>query len=320
MARNREIFTKDDVPLVEVAEQTQNLIDFFNDADRPFRDLFVEEVDQQTFLQEIEAEPGEWEKLSEGEFPGTTRAQDDDYMQMTIRTQEYGRALGFTQKFLENSTSDHVLKQVRNVLEEGMETEDRIIHDVIFNGIADGSEDLWFDVPDHGEYGFTRSHSHTFASSEDLFGDTNAHRASKHIEVAADDLRHHGWNGQKVALMSIEMKRRLRDELSWDADYHIPMATGMRSQNLREMTFSIDGVEIMTTPYLKGDEFYIVDLGENPVKEYVDREMQITRPTGGPAVEPGQIINSHATMDFGVSMTNPLGAVHFEGTSTNYSQ
>jgi hypothetical protein len=314
----REIFTKDDVPLVEVAEQTQNLVDYFNDADRPFRDLFVEEVDQQTFLQEIEAEPDEWEKLAEGEFPGTTRDKDDNYYQMTIRTEEYGRSLGMTQKFLENSTSDHILKQVRNVLEEGMETEERVIHDVIFNGISDGSEDLWFDVPDHGDYGFNRDHSHVFADSSELFGDTNAHSHLDHIEEAADELYHHGWDGQKVLLGSLDFKRGLRNELEGH-NFHIPMATGMRSTDLRDLTVNPRGVSVLTTPYLTGDEFYVIGVGENPVKEYIDREMQITRPTGGPAAEPGQIINAHATMDFGVSMTNPLGAVHFQGNSTNYS-
>lgn len=318
MARNREIHTKDDVPLVEVAEQTENLVDYFNDADRPFRDLFVEQVDQQTFLQEIKADADEWEKLSEGEFPGTTDAKEDDYMQMTIRTQEYGRALGFTQKFLENSTSDRILKQVQNVLEEGKETEERIVHDVIFSGIADGTEDVWFDVPDHGNYGFNRSHSHTFADTNELFGDTNAHSVLDHIEVAADDLYHHGWNGQKALLGSLDFKRSLRNEIEQHG-YHIPMATGMRSTDIRDETINPRGVSILTTPYLTGDEFYVVDIGENPVKEYINRDMQITRPTGGPALEPGEIVNSHATMDFGVSMTNPLGAVHFKGNSTNYS-
>ena len=314
----REIFTQDDVPLTEIAEKTQNLIDYFNEADRPFRDLFVEQVDQQTFLQEVEAEPGEWEKLAEGEFPGTTRAQDDDYYQMTIRTEEYGKSLGFTQKFIESSTSDHVLKQVRNVLEEGKETEERVIHDVIFNGISDGSEELWFDVPDHGNHGFDRTHSHTFTSTEELFGDTSSHSVLDHIEVAADDLHHHGWNGEKVLLGSLDFKRNLRDEIEQHG-YHIPMATGMRSSDIRDATINPRGVSILTTPYLSGDEFYVLDVGENPVKEYVDREMQMTRPTGGPVMEPGQIVNAHATMSFGVSMVNPLGAVHFTGDSTNYS-
>lgn len=314
----REIYTKDDVPLVEIAEKTQNLIDYFNDADRPFRDLFVEQVDQQTFLQEVESEVDEWEKLAEGEFPGTTRAQDDDYYQMTIRTEEYGKALGFTQKFIEQSTSDHVMKQVRNVLEEGKETEERVIHDVIFNGIADGSEELWFDVPDHGDYGFTRTHSHEFTSTNDLFGDTNAHSVLDHIEEAADELFHHGWSGQKVLLGSLDFKRNLRDEIEQHG-YHIPMATGMRSSDVRDLTINPRGVSVLTTPYLTGDEFYVIGVGENPVKQYVDREMQMTQPTGGPVNEPGQIINAHATMSFGVSMVNPLGAVHFTGDSTNYS-
>jgi hypothetical protein len=316
---NREIHTADDVPLVEIAEKTENLVNYFNEADRPFRDIFVEMVDQQTFLDETRANYKTWDKLSEGEFPAATRADDDPYRQMTIRTHEYGDGLGFTQKFIEQSTSDHVLKQVRNVLERGKETEEQVIHDVIFNGISDGSQDVWFDVPDHGNYSFSRDHDHVFADTAELFGDSNAHRASEHIEMAADDLRHHGWDGQKVGLMSIEMKRRLRNELSWDADYHIPMATGMRSNNLRETTFQIDGVDLLTTPYLSGDEFYIVSVGDNPVKEVMPRDMQITQPTGGPVREPGQILNATATMDFGVSMVNPLGAVHFEGTGTNYT-
>jgi hypothetical protein len=319
MARTREIHTKDDVPLSEIAEQTQNLINYFNEADRPFRSLFAEQVGQQTFLQDIESDAETWEELSEGEYPGTMSDRDDDYYQMTIRTQEYGKALGFTQKFLEKSTSDHVLSKVRAVIESGKETEEQAIHDVIFNGISDGSEDLWYDVPDHGAYEFSRDHSHDFVDTAGLFGDTNSHEPHRHIEEAADHLRHHGWTGNKVCLCSKEFKRTLRDELSWDAQYHIPQADGMRSADLSDQTITIDGVDLLQTPYLRGDEFYVVNVGEKPVKEYVEREMQVTAPTGGPALEPGQFVNSSGTMDFGVAMVNPLGAVHFAGDSTNYA-
>lgn len=313
----REIHTKDDVPLTDIAEQTQNLINYFNDADRPFRDLFATQVGQQTFLQEVESEAETWEELSEGEYPGTMSDTDDDYYQMTIRTQEYGKALGFTQKFLEKSTSDRILDKVRAVIKAGKETEEQAIHDVIFNGISDGSEDLWYDVPDHGAYEFTRDHSHVFEDTSELFGDTSAHSVLDHIEEAADELYHHGWDGQKVLLGSLDFKRTLRGELEGH-DFHIPMATGMRSTDVRDLTVNPRGVSVLTTPYLTGDEFYVVNINEKPVKEYVEREMQVTSPTGGPALEPGEFVNSSGTMDFGVAMVNPLGAVHFKGTSTNY--
>lgn len=314
----REIHTKDDVPLVQIQEETQNLIDQFNDADKPFVDLFAEQVGQQTFLQDIEADAETWEELSEGEYPGTQTHTDDDYYQMTIRTQEYGKSLGMTQKFIERSTADRLRKKIRAVVKAGKETEERAIHDVIFNGISDGTEDLWYDVPDHGAYSFDRQHNHVYSDTAELFGDTSAHSVLDHIEEAADDLYHHGWDGEKVLLGSLDFKRNLRNEIEQHG-YHIPMATGMRSSDIREQTINPRGVSVLTTPYLQGDEFYVVNVGEKPVKEYVERPMQVTAPTGGPAVDPGSFINSSGTMDFGVAMTNPLGAVHFAGDSVNFS-
>lgn len=318
-SNTREIHTKDDVPLTTIAEQTQNLINYFNDADKPFVDMFAEQVGQQTFLQDIESDAETWEELSEGEYPGTMTDTDDDYYQMTIRTQEYGKALGLTQKFIERSTSDRLMKKIRAVIESGKETEERAIHEVIFNGISDGSEDLWYDVPDHGANSFARDHSHVFADTEELFGDTSAHSVLDHIEYAADELYEHGWTGQKALLGSTDFKRSLRNEIE-DHNYHIPMATGMRSSDVRDLDIMPRGVGVLTSPYLTGDEFYVVNVNEKPVKEYVEREMQVTAPTGGPAMEPGQFINSSGTMDFGVAMVNPLGAVHFKGESTNYTQ
>lgn len=316
-ANTREIHTKDDVPLTQIAEQTQNLINYFNEADKPFVDLFSEQVGQQTFLQELESDAETWEELSEGEYPGTMTDTDDDYYQMTIRTQEYGKSLGLTQKFIERSTSDRLMSKIQAVIKAGKETEERAIHDVIFSGISDGSEDLWYDVPDHGAYTFSRDHSHVYADTESLFGDTSAHSVLDHIEQAADDLYEHGWNGQKALLGGLDFKRRLRDEIEGH-DFHIPMATGMRSTDIREQTINPRGVSVLTTPYIQGDEFYVVNIDEKPVKEYVERDMQVTSPTGGPALEPGQFINGSGTMDFGVAMVNPLGAVHFKGDSVNF--
>lgn len=313
----REIHTKDDVPLTDIAEQTQNLVDYFNDADKPFVNLFAEQVGQQTFLQDIEADAETWEQLSEGEFPGTMTHEEEDYYQMTIRTEEYGKALGLTQKFIEKSTSDRVMDRIQSVIRAGKETEEQLIHDVIFSGISDGTEDLWYDVPDHGAYTFNRDHSHDFADTSELFGDSNAHSVLDHIEEAADELYHHGWNGQKALLGSLDFKRRLRGELEGH-DFHIPMATGLRSEDIRDMTVNPRGVSVLTTPYLTGDEFYVINVDDKPVKEYIERPMQVTAPTGGPALDPGQFIQGTGTMDLGAAMVNPLGAVHFAGDSVNF--
>jgi hypothetical protein len=318
MANTHEIHTKDDVPLWEIAENTENLVNYFNEADRPFRDLFVDEVSQQTFLEQIWTDDERFEKLSEGEFPNSVGETYDDNYQLTINTSEYGQALGMTQRFIERSTSDHVMNKVEQVIENAKETEEQDIYDVVQSGISDGSEDLWFDVPDHGNYQFGRDHSHVFPDSQALFGDTSAHEPHEHIERAAEEMRHHGWNGRQVCLCSLDFKRKLRDELSWDAQYHIPMANGMRSTELRDQTVVIDGVELVQSPYLQGDEFYNIMVNDGPIKWYQDRPLQLTQPTGGPT-EPGEILNATATMSYGLAMVNPLGAVHFKGDSSNFA-
>ena len=109
--RDPEIYTADDVPLTEVAENAQQIVDYFNnEAEQPFMEIFVDEVDQQTFIQEInEARPDTFDRLAEGEFPSF---QNDtslpQYNELTIRATEYGKALGMTQKFIENATSDQL--------------------------------------------------------------------------------------------------------------------------------------------------------------------------------------------------------------------
>jgi hypothetical protein len=316
---NRELYTKDDVPLTEVTERVEQLIDWFNEAERPFMEVFVEEMDQQTFLQEIEVDPDEWEKLSEGEFPGSDDPQDPSHNQMTFRTEEYGKALNMSQRFVEKSTAAQIERKVQRMLEGAKQTQERVIHDVIFSGVYDGTGGLWFDIPDYGNYTFTDSHSHEFADSNELFGDSDAHAPHEHIEVASETLKEHGWTGTKVALVSVDWKRYLRNEVTWDMGYHIPMADGLRSADVRDIDFAFDNTAIIQSPYVTGDEFYIVDPGIKPVKYYEDRPLQLTRPQGGPLLHPGELVNAAGTMSFGAAMVNPLGAAHFAGDSVNLS-
>lgn len=327
--REPELHTADDVPLEEIAEETQLVVDYFNEeADRPFIDIFAEELDQQTFLQEInEAKPDHFDKLSEGEFPSfQNQPERDRYNQLTVRADEYGKALGLTQKYIENSTSSQVQNRIEEIVDGAAETQQEAVFDVIMDSAYDGSGGLWFEVPDNGRYTFDDTHSHTHATTDELFGavdlpDTagDGYSAQEHIEAAAENLRHHGWTGGgKVALVSKNWKFRLRNEIARGQNYHIPLATGLRETSIRNMDAQVNGVTIMETPYLKGDEFFVYDTDISPVKIYNERDLQLTRPSGGPATEPGDILNGSATMSFGVANTNPLGMVEYGGVDVNY--
>lgn len=330
--RDPEIYTADDVPLTQISENAEQIVDYFNnEADVPFVDIFVDEMDQQTFIQEInENRPDQFEPLAEGEFPGF---QNDtslpDYNELTIRTTEYGKSLGMTQKFIENSTSDRVQEKINEVVEGATETIMSDVFDVIFESTYDASGDLWFDIPDYGSYSFDKnSHSHVIPDTTTLMNDvgmpdedSDGYTAQEHFEAAAEHLRHHGWtSGQKVALVSKDWKFKLKNELTHEADYHIPMAEDLRNTSIRDMDAAQPGgVTIMQSPFLTGDEFLVYDAGVQPVKMYTERELQLTQPQGGPVTHPGDIINGSATMSYGVACTNPLAMVEFSGVDVDWT-
>jgi len=330
-AREPQIYTADDVPLADIVENAEQIVDYFNnEADVPFVDVFVEEMDQQTFIQEInEARPDKFEPLAEGEFPGF---QNDtslpNYNELTIRTTKYGKSLGMTQKYVENASSDRVQSKVNEVIEGATETMMEDVFDVIFDSVYDGSGNLWFDIPDHGAYSFDDSHSHQIPDTTTLMNDVgmpdvegDGYTAQEHFEAAAEHLRHHGWtNGQKVALVSKDWKFKIKQELTHEADYHIPMATDLRNTNIRDMNESQPGgVTLMQSPYLTGDEFLMYDTGIQPVKMYTERDLQLTQPQGGPVVHPGDILNGSVTFDYGVACTNPLAMVEFEAVDVDWT-
>ena len=307
----RNLTTKDDVSLRELLDRAERRVEYFNeDADFIFRDLFVEEVSQQHFTQLPDGE-FEWEELAEGEHPKT--AEYDDQLRMAISVSKFGRALGFTQEFINDHDSEQVQKRMMRLIEGAMELQQDQIMSVIDDGIADGSQ-LWYEPKDYGDYSFSRTHNHTFTSTGALFPDSNPHTPSEHIEEAADEIKHHPNAGSNlIGLVSSGFKRSLRDEITWDAQYRIPMADGLRSEDIRNVDVSIDGVDIVQTPWLTGNSFYVVDAGgEKPVKMHEKRPVQITRPSGGQVSDPGELIGASGSGRWGFRMADPLGAVKVE--------
>lgn len=310
----RGLTTKDDVPLRELLDTAERIIDIYDEADFPFKDMFVESTGQQNFTQLPEGE-FTWEELAEGEDPRT--AEYDEQKRMAIATATYGRSLGFSQEFIEDHTSEQVEKRVQRLIEGAVDLERTQIMNVIDNGIADGRE-LWYDVPDRGAYTFTNQHDHYHEDSSALFGDANDYKPSEHIGRAVDDLKHHGKGDRPVVLTSAGFKRSLRDEVSWDSTYHIPMATGLRQKDIRNTELTIEGARIMQTEFLNGNDFYVVDAGgDNPIKQFTKRPVQLSRPQGGQVKTPGELLGAEGTARWGMKFADPLDAVYVNATNVS---
>lgn len=316
MPVNHEIATKDGVPLSEILDTVSGIVDIYNQAERPFRDMFVESVDQQTFTQDPSGGEMTWEELAEGEAPRTGDVGESK--RVTVRIAKYGRSLGYSQEFLEDHTEQQVLKRFRRMVEGAKEREEQTIFNALKDGIADGRE-LWYDVPDYGDYSFTNTHDHFFDDTDELFdndgADDTAYPAHRHIEEAKAHLTHHGFTGPFVALTSSSFKRALRDEISWDAQYHVPMATSMRSSDIQDLDIVVDGVRLVETPWISGDEFYITQVqNDSPLKFYERRPVQITAPNGGQVQHPGELVSASGSARFGVKMVDPIRAVYGNAT------
>jgi hypothetical protein len=309
MARRHELHTADGVAIDDLLEKARVLIDRYNDAEKPFRDMFAETVSEQTFYQEAEQDDVYWDELSEGEQPRAMRQEEDDGKWMTIRGTTYSKSLGMSQKYVRRTPSEEILRKLRNLLSGAKNTEEQLIYSTLQNGIIDGSG-AWYDIKDYGEYSFSNSHDHVFGSTSELFGDANNYYAHEHIEEAKRELTHHGMEGPFVALVSNSFKRSLKNELSWDAQYHIPMANGMRSADVQDLDIVIDGVRLVESPWMAGDKFYCTQAqNESPIKFLEERPVQVTRPNGAVVRSPGDLLGANAEADYGCRMADPLAAV-----------
>jgi hypothetical protein len=317
MARRHELHTADGKNIEDLLEMARTLFDRYNDAEKPFTEMFAETVSEQTFYQEPRRDDIYWDKLSEGEQPRAMREEDYDDKWMTIRSDTYSKSLGMSQKYIRRTPSSEIIDKLQRLLTGAKNTEEQLIYNTLTNGIIDGTGE-WYDIRDYGEHTFDDSHSHVFGSTDELFPDTTdgtSHEAHEHIEEAKRELTHHGMDGPFVALVSNSFKRQLRDQLSWDAQYHIPMATGMRSADVQDLDIVIDGVRLVENPWMAGDKFYVTQASnDSPIKFLEDRPVQATRPNGALVRSPGDLLGANATADYGCRMVDPLAAVEVTPT------
>jgi hypothetical protein len=319
MARRHELHTADGKNIEDLLEMARTLFDRYNEAERPFKDMFAETVSEQTFYQEPRRDDIYWDKISEGEQPRSMREEDYEDKWMTIRSDTYSKSLGMSQKYIRRTDSSTIVNKLQRMLTGAKNTEEQLIYNTLTNGIIDGSG-AWYDIRDFGEYSFANDHSHVFEQTDDLFDDDGtddtAYEAHEHVEEAKRELTHHGMEGPFVALVSNSFKRSLRDELSWDAQYHIPMATGMRSADVQDLDIVIDGVRLVESPWMAGDKMYVTQASnDSPIKFLEDRPVQVTRPNGAVVRSPGDLLGANATADYGCRMADPLAAVEVNATN-----
>lgn len=313
--RSREVTTKDDVSLRELYDEGTRILDIFNnEAEFPFRDLFVEEVGEQMFKQ---YPPGEflWEEIAEGEHARTAEMEDPKWQ--TVSVAKFGRSLGMTQEFIEDHSAEMVTRRFEKLVEGASELQRRHIMDAIDKGIADGRE-IWYTIDKYGDYDFNPDHNHRFDDTGELgekFGFSNADEdgltPTQHVSLALDDIRHHGKGSDPVVLCGAGFKRAVREEWMLTQDYHVPQAENMRTDDLWESDFSIDGANVIQTSWLTGTDFFVVDRGsEEPLKMHEKRPVQLTRPSGGQVQNPSDLIGAYGSGRWGFRMVDPLDAVY----------
>lgn len=315
-----DITTKDDVPLESLLDRTRTIVDHFNDASRPFRDMFVEQVGQKEFEELPNDKEVKWNELAEAEHPETVDIGDG--VHITMRTQKFGQALHFTQERLQRENADRITRRVNKMLEGYVKRQQDDIYDVLFNGIADGSEEIWYTVDDYGEYTFSQTHSHRFTTTNGLFSSegmdhpydaTAAQSAQRHVSVAADHLRHHDRNGPYICLTSQKFARRLKDEMDLGTQTYLPEARNLLAQDIQDFDIVVDNCNIVQTPWIMGDEFMVTEVGNgSPIKYFEEFPVRFTGPNGAPVRSPGDLIGAYAHANYGLKMVDPLGAVHVE--------
>jgi len=96
-----QLETKDDIPLVDLFDIAMQKVDLFNEAERPFRNLFVQKVSEMIFSADHVPADMTWERVGEGEHPVTGDLPDDKKVAMTV--EKYSRALNFSQESIEDN-------------------------------------------------------------------------------------------------------------------------------------------------------------------------------------------------------------------------
>ena len=312
-SRKRELTTKDDVPLSDLLGYGLELIDTYKEAPRSFLANFTQEVSSRTFL----TRTGDmtWQEAAEMEHARTGTLSSE---QMAFSVKSYERSLGYSREFIEDNPSE-ILRAEFQELVKGADTKEfEVLFEVLKHGIADGTE-LWYTPQPYAGQTFTNTHDHTFADTEELFGDASAHTVAQHIRAANKELREHGYRPQ-VALVSHEVAGEMVGERKDGMNYHIPEAEGLREGALPETTLVEDGVRFVQTAWLNGDEemdVYVLSEGQ-PIKTNYVRPVELTDNTGAPIGgaggsfgDPAALLGAYGSMRFGAKMADPLAGVKF---------
>jgi len=308
----RQVTTKDDVPLEDLLGDMFEDIELFNRAPRPLRELLAQDVTERTFR--VHTGDMGWEELAEGEHARTGRMESSE---MAFSVKKYGRSLGYTQEFIEDNTADIVMREWQKLLEGAVDKEHEVLFDIVQDGWADGSN-LWFEPEDYGAYEFDKTHNHVFEDTEHLFGDNDSYTPTQHVRAANQELRHHGKR-PGIALMSNDTASKFIDELAYDANYRIPEAEGLVSSDLEDNNLVIDGTRLLQTAWLTDDEVHVIASDERPLYFHTAREMQLTQgESGGPIGDPGALLGSYGSVRYGAVIADPLAGVKFNATDVHW--
>lgn len=315
--RHTEVKTKDSYDLTTVLMDGFNTFDVYEeDVEKPFREMFTYSESERVFQTDNYGDMP-WDEIAEGEHMGT--GSTDDYERyMTVA--EFGRALSWNRQYVERHTREELNRDFQQLVEGYDQMEHDKIMTQLFNSAADGSE-IWFDPPDKGSYSFTKTHDHTFGTTDELFTDAfadssysagTAHTPTRHIRVAANHLRHHQKDPQ-IALVSSQFAERFKDEVAWDASYHFPMANGIRENGLSSDA-SVDGVNLVQTPWLNDSggstyQFYVIADDEPVARNEEVAPTLAANQSGAPLNRADQIFNSHGYARFGLATADPLSVV-----------
>lgn len=301
---SNELHTADGVPLSEILQYGNTLTEEYAKAPRPFQTLLGRTVDSRTFRKRV----GEtsWEKSGEGERARI--GSDIQTRSMGFTIDEFSHAVGWTR----NEVEDNPQELLREDIEMMVSAADELIFeetfDVMSKGIADGTELEWFEPPSPGQYNFGRDHDHTFATTNELFGDTAAHTLTEHIHKSGVELQHHKYSGD-VCFMNPELAYTLLSEQADNLNWQIREARDLLTTPLPEIDFNIGGTRVVQTAEVPADSYYIFDTKQKPLYYNWVRNVEIAQENGAPVVEPSELLGAFGSARFGIKMANPFAGV-----------
>lgn len=304
MDYQNNLHTSDSVPLSEILQYGNALLEEYAQAPRPFQSLLGRVVDSRTFRKRV----GEsaWEKSGEGER-GRIGSNIKTYS-MAFTIDEFKHAVGWTR----NEVEDNPAGMLREDLEMMVMAADNLIFEETFKvmdkGIADGTELEWFQPPSPGQYNFAQDHDHVFTTTDQLFGDATAHTLSEHVHKSAVELQHHKYNAD-VAFINPELAYKLLTEQSNDLNWQIREARDLLTTPLPEIEFNIGGTRVVQTAEVPADTYYLFDTRQKPLYYNWVRPVEIAQENGAPVVDPADMLGAFGSARFGVKMANPFAGV-----------